>query len=258
MGMKLKVDDSGKPEYRDNLPVYVDDKGKEIPFDADRALTKIGELNTESKRFREEKEQLAGKMKAFEGLDPEVARKALKSLSALEGDKAKFHEQLELVKSETNKAWEEKFTGVKTELDQARAKLNHTVLTTAFNRSQYLNGEKSQVAIPLSFIEATFKNNFKVEGDRLIAVGADGNPLYSRRNPGSVADFDEAIEIMIDSHPERDRILKPSQKPGGGTSPGAGTGGSGGNPKTWSRKQYDNASPRARADFFAAGGTLSD
>jgi hypothetical protein len=257
MGMKLKVDESGKPEYRDGLPVYVHDDGKEIPFDAERALGKISELNTENKKHREEKEESAKRVRAFEGIDPEAARKAIQTVGALEGDKAKFNEQLERMKAETNKAWEERFKGVEAELGAAKTKLSDTALKSAFSRSPYLSGDKSPVEIPLSFIESMFKSNFKVDNDRVTATGPDGNPIYSRRNPGAIAEFDEAIEILIDTHPERERILKPSQKPGAGTVPGAGTGGSGGSLK-WSRRQYESASPQQRADFFAGGGGLAE
>ncbi|HEJ3129468.1 TPA: hypothetical protein SL290_006283, partial [Pseudomonas aeruginosa] len=49
---------------------------------------------------------------------------------------------------------------------------------------------------------------------------AHGNKLYSKARPGEAADFDEALEILVDQYPYRDQILKGSGHSGGGTPPG--------------------------------------
>lgn len=43
-----------------------------------------------------------------------------------------------------------------------------------------------------------------------------GNPIYSRKNPGELADFDEALEIIISQYPHKDSILRGSGASGAG------------------------------------------
>ena len=65
-------------------------------------------------------------------------------------------------------------------------------------------------------IQATFGKNFQIEGGKVVAVGADGQKIYSRARPGEVADFDEALETLVGGYQHKDSILKGNQSGGGG------------------------------------------
>lgn len=81
MTMKLKLDENNNVVVKDGMPVYVHADGKEIPFDANKATVKIAELNGEAKQYREAKEAVEAKLKAFEGIDdPKAAIKALETV----------------------------------------------------------------------------------------------------------------------------------------------------------------------------------
>ena len=98
--------------------------------------------------------------------------------------------------------------------------------------------------MPASMAEAAFSRHFSVEdmdtSPRLVAKGADGNPIYSRSTPGAVADFDEALETLVNAYPHRDEITKGAGKPGSGA-PGSGGGTQNGS-RTISREQFNSMS----------------
>ena len=76
--MKLKLDANGNVVVENGMPVYIDDDGKEIPFDAVAAMTKITSLNGEAKTHREAKEAAEANLAKFPGItDPAKAREEL-------------------------------------------------------------------------------------------------------------------------------------------------------------------------------------
>src|SRR5690606_6729424 len=79
--MKLKtleVDGKTYAEVQDGKPVYVEDDGKEVAFDAPGTRNTISRLNAEAKSHREAKEAAEKALKGFEGIeDPAAAIKAL-------------------------------------------------------------------------------------------------------------------------------------------------------------------------------------
>lgn len=80
--MKLKtveVDGKQYAEVQDGKPVYVEDDGKEIAFDAVGTRAAITRLNGEAKQHRERAEKAEKIAKDFEGIeDPAAARKPWK------------------------------------------------------------------------------------------------------------------------------------------------------------------------------------
>ena len=126
--------------------------------------------------------------------------------------KAAFDEQL--------KGQEKKYKPVVEERDSLKNQLSTwKKMSTAFNRSKFI---QDKLAIPVDLAQARFGANYYIEEGKIRAKGADGNMVYSRANPGNPADFDEAMEIMVDAYPHRDSILKGTGATGGGA------GGSGG------------------------------
>jgi len=82
-------------------------------------------------------------------------------------------------------------------------------------------------------VQARFGQAFKVEDGKVVAYDPAGNKIFSRSRAGEVADFDEALEALVDQYPYKDQILRGSGASGGGASPGGGTSGgaAGGKPK---------------------------
>ena len=83
-------------------------------------------------------------------------------------------------------------------------------------------------------IEAYFGQNFKIEDGKVVARNAAGNEIYSPSNPGTLAEFDEALQILVEGSPFKEQILKGTNKSGTGAT-GPGEGGSG---KSISRDEF--------------------
>ena len=104
-------------------------------------------------------------------------------------------------------------------------------------------------------LQNTFGKAFKVEDGKVVAYGDDGSKIYSRARPGELADFDEALETLVERYPHRENILKSSGANGGGA---PNNGGKGGGQKTLPRAAFDALDPAAKAAHARSGGTVTD
>jgi hypothetical protein len=242
--MKLKLDGEGHAVLQDGKPVYVHDDGKEVPFDAAHTVSTIARLNSEAKGHREAKEALEGQVKAFAGLDPEKAKKALETVSNLDAGKLVDAAAVERVKAEAIKAVEERFAAaakahseelakVTGERDSIKGQFHNELIGGAFTRSKLI---ADKITIPADLMQSRFGQNFKMDGGKLVATDNAGNPIYSKQKPGELADFEEALELLVDAYPQRDHILKAA---GGGSGSRQGDGKGGAGTKTIKRSDYE-------------------
>jgi hypothetical protein len=237
--MKLKLDEQGHAVLADGKPVYVYDDNREIPFDAPGTVETIKRLNGEAKGHRTAKEEFEAKLKTYEGLDPEAARKALETVANLDSKSLVAAGEVDKIKAEADKAWAEKLTALENkykpvleERDTLGAKLVQQTIGNAFNGSKFIS---DKLAIPADLAQAAFGKAFKVEGDAIVAYSSNGEKVYSRERPGEVAGFDEALGLLVEQYPNRDSILKGSGASGGGA---RGSGGANGGGKTMSRAAF--------------------
>ena len=260
--MKLKLDDAGQVVVQDGKPVYVQDDGKEIAFDAAQAIGKIAALNAESKSHREGKEAAEGKLKAFEGIeDPEAARKALETIGNLDQGQLVSAGKVDEIKAAAKKAaedaiaaqtktYEANLAAVSTERDTFKGQLHAEIIGGAFARSKFI---ADKLAVPGDMVEAMFGRNFKIEDGKAVGYGADGKPIYTIQ--GEPAGFDDALEKMVDAYPRKDSILKGTT----GAGSGAGNGGSGsGGAKTVTRTAFDAMSPIDQSAKMREGFVVTD
>lgn len=251
--MKLKtVTIEGKTyaEVAGDQPIYIHEDGKEAPHDAAHTVATISRLNGEAKTHREAKEQLEAKLKGFEGIeDPVAAKKALETLKNFDDKKLVDAGEVEKIKLEAIKAVEEKYAPIVQERDAFQSQLHNELIGGGFARSKFI---QDNIAVPVDMIQATFGKNFQIENGKVVAVGADGQKIYSRTRPGEIADFDEALETLVGGYQHKDSILKGSQAGGGGFQGG----GQGGGAKTLSRQQFESLDPVGRAQFAREGGQI--
>lgn len=231
-------------EVRDGKPVYVHDDGKEVPFDAQGTIKTINDRGAEARDRRIEKEQAEARLKMFEGIDPEAARKALETMSNLDAKKLIDAGEVDKVRSAAKTEFDRQVEALKKEYephlkerDSLRHQLDTFRLDTQFNQSEFI---KKRTAAPVSLLRAEFGRHFYFENGELYAKHQDGNPVFSRANPGNPAKFEEAIEILVDSHPDRDQILRGSGASGGGA---GGTRTSGDGKRRITQAAFDRLSP---------------
>lgn len=230
--MPFKYDAQGNIVTSDHngkkLPVFVNAKGEEAPFDADGTVEAIARLNSEAKGHREAKEALETKMRPYldAGIDdPVKAKKALELTANLDAKKLVDAGEIERVRAEIGAAWQTKLEAEAQKNSVLAEELYSERVGGAFSRSKFIS---ERGAVPADIFQARFGSNFGMEDGKVYAVDAAGNKLYSRSNPGVPADFDEALGMLVEAYPYKDTILKGTGASGGGAQGGDKGGANGG------------------------------
>lgn len=260
--MKLKLDENGHAVLKDGpngtkLPVYVHDDGKEVEFDAAHSVSTISRLNAEAKGHRERAEKAEAKIKSFEGIeDAEAARKALETVSNLEAGKLITAGKAEEIKAAAQAAIKEQLDAAKKshavelqsrdeKISKLEGSLNSELIGGNFNRSKFVT---DKVAIPADMLQSKFGNQFKVEDGKVVATDLQGNKIYSRSRPGEIADFEEAIEVIVGQYQHKEHILKGDVKSGGGAQNNGGGGGDG------ASKKASEMTPQEKSEYVGKHG----
>ncbi len=243
--MPFKFDAAGNLVLQEvngqKLPVYVHPDGKEAPFDGDGTIQTISRLNVEAKGHRERAEAAEGKLKGYDGItDPAAALKALTTVKNLDDKKLVDAGEVEKVKAEAIKSIRAEFEPIVSERDKLKGELYGEKIGGAFARSKFI---ADKIAVPSDMIQSTFGSAFKIEEGKTVAYGKDGNRIFSRTRHGEPADFEEALEILVDQYPHRASILKGSGASGGGA---GGSGSGAGGKKTITRAQFEAMDPGAQ------------
>lgn len=249
--MKLKLTEDGKTAViQDGKPVYVKDDGTEISFDAPATIGTIARLNGEAKSHREAKEAAETKLKLFEGIeDPEAARKAIELTKNIDDGKLLSAGKVEEIKAAARKAAEEQVAAAQksgaealkaseTKAEKLQGELYSEKIGGSFNRSKLI---QDKFAIPADMVQARFGQNFKVEDGKIVAYDAAGNKVFSPSKPGELADFDEALDVLVAAYPYKDQILKGANNSGSGSRASNGNGGGSG--KTMAKAAFDALPP---------------
>jgi len=254
-------------------PVYVHDDGSEIPFDADSAVSKISNLTEEKDRhfkkfqavnerleaFGElEPDEIIAKLKEYDKIDIQEARKAMETVANLDdGDLIKAG-QVDTIKAEMRKAFQEKENEINNSWGKEITKVQDLVSTK--NTTIYELMVNSRFASSPTILEKTtlppdiaanyFSKNFRVEGEGIDAkvVGYINNErVFSKERPGEVAEFEEALSVVIDAYPMKDRILRASA--GGSNAQGNA------NPDTKSQREFLASLPASERLKYIHRGT---
>ncbi|MGK3273553.1 DUF6651 domain-containing protein [Comamonas kerstersii] len=211
--MKLKLDAQGHVVVQDGKPVYVTDDGQEVAFDAVETTAAIKRLNGEAKGHRERAEAAEKALKAFEGIDPEAAAKALDTVTKLDQKKLIDAGEVDKVRAEITKNWESKLSEAEKAKQALEQQLHNELIGGNFARSKVI---AEKLAIPADLVQAAFGSAFKVENGRVVAYDKNGQAIYSKANPSEPAGFDEALLSLVDAYPNKEHILKGSGASGSG------------------------------------------
>lgn len=180
-------------------------------------------LTTALNKERDARSKLEKQVKKFEGIEnPEDALKAIETLKNLDQKKLIDAGEVEKVKAEVTKAMQSKIDELQSIVAEKDVILTKELIGGRFARSKFI---ADKMAIPHDLVEARFGQNFKIENGKVVAYDQHGNQIYSHDRPGELADFEEALNVMVEQYPYKDSILKGSSATGGGATPnGHGTG----------------------------------
>jgi hypothetical protein len=203
----IKVGENGNPMVKDG--------DSEYELDAIHLNSKIPELQKEAKNHRLKAKELQESLDKYQDIDdPDKAREALKTVRNLEDKKLIDAGKADEMKKQIQDQYESKMAEKDKELLKRDQQIHQLVVSNAFASSQTIS---EQTILPPDVAEAYFGKHFQVEDGKAIAYDHSGNQIYSREKPGEPASFDEALQAIIDQHPQKDRILKAA--PGGGGTP---------------------------------------
>lgn len=240
-GGSWKTDADGNIVMKDGNPVFINAAGSEQIVAKDT----IANLNSEAAGYRKRAETAEAKLKPFEGLDAEKAKKAIETVVKLDAKKLIDAGEVDKVRDEISKSFNEQIAELTKENGTLKSTVDGLHLDAAFNGSEFV---RQNVAIPVEMLRATFGTQFKVEDGKVVPYGADGNRIRSKKMVGEQASFEEGLEIILDGYPHKDAIMKPADASGSGSGGGGGGRGQGLVMKT---SEFDNLSPSQQSEAAA-------
>ena len=237
--MSWKLDENNNIVLKDGNPVYVDANGLEKTV----AVDTIAKLNNEAKEHRIAKEEAQAKLKAFEGIDAEKARAALETVAKLDANKLIDTGEVDKLKAQITQQFQNQLTDKDNAFNELKSKFDNMIIDNAFSNSDFI---RNNVAVPVDMFEAKFRNNFKVENGEVIPYGYDGSRLMSKERGGEYATVEEAMQLLAESHPQKDVILKANVGTGSGAGNGGGAVGGG---RYMKRSEFEKLSPVQKAEY---------
>ena len=235
--MKLKLDENNNVVLLEGKPMYVTEDGKEMPFDAAAAMSKIAALNAEAKDHRLKKNELAEQLKKYEGIeDPAMALDAIEKLKSLDLTKMLDIDKVEALKRQMADTFEVNKKSILDQFDKEKRELKQALdlkdkdiyklmVSSQFAKSPFFSGENPKTILPADMATEYFGKHFKIEDAKIVGY-LDGEKILSKTKYGELADFDEALETIIEKYPMKDRILKAGHAGGPPASGNAGQSGS--------------------------------
>ena len=207
--MKLKLDENGHVVVKDGFPVWVAEDGAEIAYNVPDLVNKISAVNAESAGRRKDIDALTSQLKAFDGIDPEKVKAALETVANLDAGKLIDAGKVDDLKMEIKKSYDGKISDLEKALADAKEASIRTLLVKGiFDSSAFL---KDKTVLPSDVAYASFGRHFEVKeenGELRVVATMNGQPIFSRSDPGTFAAPEEALEAIIDKYPMKDRILK--------------------------------------------------
>lgn len=249
MFIKLALDAEGKVKVTEDdvpKPLYVNDKGEEVPVDPPAMYQKIIDLGTEAKNHREGLEGLQKKFLVLDDIEDiedyvEKAKKAIEQVANFDDKDWMDVKKVDSLKEQMKEAHSKELAGVKTQFEET-VKTQHDTITrkddqirklmvsNQFANSPLFTGATPKTSMSPDVAEAFFGHHFRVEEDEkngnepvVRAYFTNGDPVISAspERVGELANFNEAITLLFDQYPNREQYIK-------GTGKGSGAGGGAG------------------------------
>jgi len=210
-------------------PIWVHDDGKEAGVNFAGALSSIKELSEKNKTFKTQLSEYENKLKNFEGLDPEKARQAVDTIAKLDQgkliDAGKRDEAIQKAIEAKENEWKSKHQSVESAFTKAQETLKNKdamifnlMVSQKFSQSEFLN--KNTTMTP-DVAALKFGQQYKIEdvdGELKPVAYLRNEKVYSLKNPGKLADFDESFKILWESYEYKNNYMK--DIPGGSGSQG--------------------------------------
>ena len=151
--------------------------------------------------------------------DPEKAKAAQETVANLDAGKLIDAGKVDDLKMEIKKSYDGKISDLEKALADSKkdsadrlaakeASIRTLLVKGIFDSSAFL---KDKTVLPSDVAYASFGRHFEVKeenGELRVVATMNGQPIFSRSDPGTFAAPEEALEAIIDKYPMKDRILK--------------------------------------------------
>lgn len=263
--MKLKTvttEDHGEVALLEGgNPVIVHDDGKEAPLEYADLIQRVKRISDERDKALDRAKTAEGRANRFDVSDEEIeeALKVKRSLSEKKlMDAGKVDEAVKERLDAAQKQWEKEKSELESALQEREAHLDKLLISNKFSST----GVLEDYFLTPDLAEAAFGRHFKREGDQITPYkrlpngnGDSGERIFSRSKPGELADFDEALKELLESHPNRDKWKRGSGASGSGA---PGSNGGSGDARSKTRDEFERMEPSARMEFIKGGGQVQD
>lgn len=215
----------------------------------EQVVPSISALNAEAQGHRQRADAAEAALLPFKGIDPEKARVAIETTKNIEIGKLIDTGKLEEAKAAVAAQFQGVIATKDAELDKLKTDRRNDKLEMAFKSSDFL---KNNVAVPADMFESTFKSYFTVDDNgAIIPKDKTGNVIYSEKTTGP-ASVDEALAKLVDTHPNKNQILKAANHTGTGNQGGGGNLMPGA--RVISRTEFNGMQPGAQAAIAKEAG----
>lgn len=217
--MKWLLDENGNIVMRNGKPVAIGNDGKEFEYDVAERNDKFVATVAEAVKHKKEKQALQTQMDGI----PEGMRTNPDGFIDLSTVDVKTKEGIEAVRTELQTSFDSAAKVKDDRIAELTGQLHFEKVDSRFASSKALDNtifNKTR-----SIAASHFGSQFSVNDEgKVIGKNANGETIYSSENPGQPADFDTALGIIINTHPDKDNLLAPSGQRGGGNPPRDGNG----------------------------------
>ena len=245
MFVKLALDEDGHVKVtEDGKPIYVDNKGEEKPVDPPAMYQKIIDLGAESKKFREQTEELTTRYKSLESEEDfetwfEKATKAIEQVDNFNDKDWMDTKKVESLKEQMKDAHKKELGQVrgqfettvedqKTTIEKKDQQIRKLVVSNQFAVSSLFSGATPKTTMSSDVAESYFGHHFQVidneiTGSPEVKCYFDTGDIVLSASPeriGEHATFEEGMQILFDAYPNKDLYLR--SKKGSGAKGGSG------------------------------------
>ncbi len=236
------LDEKGRPIV---IGADADNPDEERGLDIVHLFTEVPNLRNQSQQFKNHAAELKAKLDILKtaGIDTEdakqfeewltSAKKAIETASNLDAGNLKTAADVERIKRDAVEAheaqvktikddYEQALTDQKSQVDNLDSQLRELLIRNQFGNSKFV---REKMTYPSDKVMKIFSDNFKIEehnGKKLPVAYytggmKDGEKVTSKELFGEIAEFEEAIELLVNYDTDRDHMLKGVQAAGTGS-----------------------------------------
>ena len=217
MGRKLKRDEDGHVVIEEDKVVYFDDDGEERKLDWQHSIGKIREVSDDRDDWRTRGKKAIAALELFGDISADDARNAIRTIKSYDDKKLVDAGEVDKLKAKLtedlqnqHREFTESQAAVLKLRDKALAEkdgqIRRLMVSNSFERSPFLN--KSVVAaLRGKNGESVWGDHFHVENGEVVPYESGDRKLYSKEKPGELAEFEEAIQLIVMADPRKDDYL---------------------------------------------------